>query len=248
MLIDIVSVFPEMFSEVFRFGIVRQARRNGVVKIGIHNLRDFAQDRHKTVDDRPFGGGEGMVLKPEPLFRAVEHCRRQGASDAHVLLLSPNGRRFDQEKAKSLSLLPHLILLCGRYEGVDQRVADHLADEEISVGDFVLSGGEFAAMMVADSVIRLLPGALGNPTSVLEESFMHGILDYPHYTRPAEYRNLGIPDVLLSGDHRRIERWRKRAALSRTRRTRPDLLGHFGEKRPASKIPSSQEVAGSCKR
>jgi tRNA (guanine37-N1)-methyltransferase len=188
------------------------------------DLRAFAPDERKTVDDRSYGGGEGMVLKPELIFEAVEKCQEKRGDKGRVILLSPQGRRFDQKKANELSLVPHLILICGRYEGVDQRVADYLADEELSVGDFVLSGGEFAACSVVDAVSRLIPGVVGKGNSVLEESFMDDLLDFPHYTRPAEFRGWKVPDILLSGDHVRIQRWRRQKAVERTQQKRPDLL------------------------
>ena len=179
-------------------------------------------DKRGTVDDRPYGGGDGMVLKPEPVFKAVENCCLPSRSSTHVILLSPQGSQFDQDKAKELSLKAHLVLICGRYEGIDQRVADHLADEEISVGDFVLSGGEFAALIIVDSVSRLIPGAVSQGGSVLEESFMEGLLDYSHYTRPEDFQGWKVPSVLLSGDHRRIQRWREEEALRKTKQRRPD--------------------------
>lgn len=224
MKVEIISIFPGIFDQIFRLGMIGRAIKKNLLKIGILDLRDFAFDKHRTVDDRPFGGGEGMVLKPEPLFRAVEFCREQDQTPPYVVLLSPQGCRFDQTKAKELSLKARLILICGRYEGVDQRVADHLIDDEISIGDFVLSGGEVAAAVVVDAVSRLIPGVVGRSESVLEESFMDGLLDYPHYTRPAEFRGWGVPDVLLSGDHDRIREWRRRQALLQTRCRRPDLL------------------------
>ena len=223
MRISIVTIFPQLFSGVFDFGMIDRAGKKGLVATEVVDLREFAEDRRGTVDDRPYGGGDGMVLKPEVVFEAVEKCRQDGP-EGHVILLSPQGKRFDQNKAKELSLKAHLILICGRYEGVDQRVSDHVADEEVSVGDFVLSGGEFAALLMVDSVCRLVPGVVGKGESVLQESFMEGLLDYPHYTRPAEFRGWKVPDVLLSGDHAAIEQWRQREALERTRRRRPDLL------------------------
>ena len=224
MRISIVTIFPRLFSGVFDFGMIDQAGKKGLMETHLLDLRDFAEDRRGTVDDRPYGGGDGMVLKPDVVFEAVEKCQRDGP-EGHVVLLSPQGKRFDQNKAKELSLRAHLILICGRYEGVDQRVSDHLADEEISVGDFVLSGGEFAALLMVDAVCRLIPGVVGKGGSVLQESFMEGLLDYPHYTRPAEFRGWKVPDILLSGDHAGIEQWRQREALGLTRRRRPDLLG-----------------------
>ena len=224
MRVDIVTIFPDLFDAAFDFGMIRQARKKQLLEIRLVDLRAFTEDKRKTVDDRPYGGGDGMVLKPEPVFQAVESVREGPEGKAHVVLLSPQGRMFDQSVATELSLKPHLTLICGRYEGVDQRVADHLADDEISVGDFVLSGGEFAALIVVDAVSRLIPGVVGKGCSVLEESFMHGMLDYPHYTRPPEFRGWKVPEVLLSGDHADIERWRREQALEATRKRRPDLL------------------------
>ena len=224
MLISIVTIFPDFFAGAFDFGMINQGQKKGLLETEIVDLREFAPDERKTVDDRPYGGGDGMVLKPESIFGAVEQCQRKWGDTGHVILLSPQGQRFDQRKAEELSLMPHLILICGRYEGVDERVADYLADEEISVGDFVLSGGEFAACLVVDVVSRLIPGVVGKGNSVLEESFMDDLLDFPHYTRPAEFRGWKVPDILLSGDHGRIQRWRHQKALERTQQRRPDLL------------------------
>jgi tRNA (guanine37-N1)-methyltransferase len=224
MKVEIVTIFPRMFDQIFHFGMINQASRKGLLEISVLDLRDFSSDRHRTVDDRPYGGGQGMVLKPEPVFRAVEQSLRRDQSPAHVVLLSPQGDRFDQEKAKELSLKTRLILICGRYEGVDQRVADYLVDEELSIGDFVLSGGEFAAAVAVDAVSRLIPGVLGEGESVLYESFMEGLLDYPQYTRPEEFRGKKVPSVLLSGNHSEIRKWREEQARANTRIRRPDLL------------------------
>ena len=224
MKVEIISIFPGFFGSLFRFGMIRQAVSKDLLSISLVDLREFTEDRHRTVDDRPYGGGEGMVLKPEPLFRAVEELRRNDLTEGRVILLSPQGRLFDQEKAKELSLNARLILVCGRYEGVDQRVVDHLVDEEISIGDFILSGGELAAAVVLDAVVRLIPGVLGEGQSVLRESFMEGLLDYPQYTRPARFRDWEVPEVLLSGNHSEIQRWREEKAIDLTRQRRPDLL------------------------
>jgi tRNA (guanine37-N1)-methyltransferase len=224
MRVDIVTIFPDLFERAFDFGMIQQGRKKGLLDLHVIDLREFTDDKRKTVDDRPYGGGDGMVLKPEPIFRAVESVRDSAEGRARVILLTPQGDRFDQSIATRLSLEPHLMMICGRYEGVDQRVADHLADEEISVGDFVLSGGEFAALIMVDAVSRLIPGIVGKGCSVLEESFMHGLLDYPHYTRPPEFRGWKAPEVLLSGDHADIERWRREQSLELTRKRRPDLL------------------------
>jgi len=262
---DLITIFPEFFNGPLEHGVVRRARESGIVEVHVQDLREFTKDRHRTVDDRPFGGGEGMVLKPEPLFEAVESLLGQGVGDAAsraeldpntaIVLMSAAGERFTQETARRYALLKRLIFICGRYEGVDERVAEHLATEEISVGDFVLSGGELAAMLVIDAVTRLLPGALGNEASSQNESFSgereaigdacadspptshkspacsepqgvtsHLLLDFPHYTRPAEYRGWKVPEVLIGGNHAEVAKWRRAAALEKTRRNRPDLL------------------------
>jgi len=241
----ILTIFPDFFRGPLDYGIVRRAREAGLVEIGIHDLRAFARDRHRTVDDRPFGGGEGMVLKPEPIFECVESLgvapreARRGTSES-VVLLSPQGELFNQEIAGKLAGLQRLALICGRYEGVDERVSAFLADRELSVGEYVLSGGELGAAIIVDAVTRLLPGALGNEASAQQESFTHstatagdgpnstcasgGLLDYPHYTRPAEFRGMKVPEVLVSGNHEEIRRWRRSGALEKTVRNRPDLL------------------------
>ena len=227
---DIITIFPEFFSEVVDCGILRRARNAGLVEITAHDLRQWTTDKHHVVDDRPFGGGDGMVLKPEPIFAAVEAltgaARKEDLpSRTRVVLLSPQGRVFSQAMALELSeQTSRVILLCGRYEGVDERVVDALVTDEISIGDYVLSGGEAAAAVVIDATVRLLPGALGSETSAVFESFSEGLLDYPHYTRPPDFRGMKVPDVLLSGNHAEIERWRKEAAIAKTRRNRPDLL------------------------
>jgi tRNA (guanine37-N1)-methyltransferase len=221
----IVTIFPEFFDSTLAHGVVARAIENGTIQVKIHNLRDWTSDRHKTVDDRPFGGGEGMLLKPDPLFQAVETVWPQRSPDQRVILLSAQGARFDQSSARRLSSYREILLICGRYEGVDERVAEHLADEELSIGDFVLSGGELAAAVVIDSVARLAPGVLGNGDSALFESFSEpGLLDCPQYTRPAEFRGWKVPGVLLSGNHEEIRRWRRQAAREKTARLRPDLL------------------------
>jgi tRNA (guanine37-N1)-methyltransferase len=250
---DIVTIFPGFFAGPLDYGIVRRAREANLVEVGLHDLREFTHDRHRSVDDRPFGGGEGMVLKPEPLFEAVESILGSnagrdagGTKSTAIVLLSASGKLFRQAEARRLAGLERIVLLCGRYEGVDERVAEHLATDEISIGDFVLSGGELAAALVMDAVTRLLPGALGNEDSVIEESFSARdvlsereivspaggsvsqsealLLDYPHYTRPAEFRGWPVPEILIGGNHEEIRRWRRRMALEKTRRNRPDLL------------------------
>ncbi|HTW22934.1 MAG TPA: tRNA (guanosine(37)-N1)-methyltransferase TrmD [Candidatus Baltobacteraceae bacterium] len=251
---DIITIFPDFFAGPLDYGIVRRAREAGLIETRVHDLREFTHDRHRTVDDRPFGGGEGMVMKAEPLFEAVESLAVE-ASDAKggaraataIVLLSAAGKLFRQETARRFAKIERIVLLCGRYEGVDERVAEHLATDEISIGDFVLSGGELAAAMVLDAVTRLIPGALGNEDSTVNESFSRsdaeihapaahssghrekvpdrGILDFPHYTRPQTFRGWDVPEVLMSGNHEEIRRWRQQEALEKTRRNRPDLLG-----------------------
>ncbi len=247
---DILTIFPEFFRGPLEYGIVRRARQAGLVQVEVHDLRRWARDRHRTVDDRPFGGGEGMVLKPEPIFEAVEELfgalpqHSVGSSRTAVILLSAAGRLFRQPEAQRLAAFERVVLICGRYEGVDERVAEHLATDEISIGDFVLSGGELPAALLVDAVVRLLPGALGNEASRLFESFSApssaaaatlpertlfpaapgGILDCPHYTRPQEFRGWTVPEVLVRGNHEQIRRWRRKMALAKTLRNRPDLL------------------------
>jgi tRNA (guanine37-N1)-methyltransferase len=221
----ILTIFPDFFAGPFQHGVVAKAAEAGLIQIEIHDLRNWTHDRHRTVDDRPFGGGEGMLLKPAPIFEAVESIWPERAADQRLVLLSAQGQRFDQEAARRLSQYKELFLICGRYEGVDERVADHLADEELSIGDFVLSGGELAAALVVDCVSRLLPGVLGNEDSALQESFSHkDLLDCPQYTRPADFRGWKVPEVLLSGNHEEIRRWRRQIAQEKTARNRPDLL------------------------
>ncbi len=230
MIFHVLTIFPEFFRGPFDHGVIQRAREAGLIEIRVHDLRDWTRDRHKTVDDRPFGGGEGMLLKAGPIFEAVESIwpeRGAGQKDSlkKVILLSAQGRKFDQALAREFSALNELLLICGRYEGVDERVAGHLADEEISIGDFVLSGGELAAALVIDSVARLRQGVLGNEQSAVAESFgENGLLDCPQYTRPAEFRGWKAPEVLLGGNHEQIRQWRGQAALEKTARLRPDLL------------------------
>lgn len=222
---DIISVFPELFAGVLECGIIRRARQSGLADVRLVNLRDFAGDKHRSVDDRPYGGGEGMVFMPAPLFEAVDFCRSaESGTGGQVVLLTPQGKTWSQDLAAKFAEMEHLILVCGRYEGVDQRVVDHLVDWEISIGDFILTGGEVPAMVILDSVVRLIPGALGCRESAVNESFSTGLLDCPQYTRPAEFRGYAVPEVLLSGDHVRIEKWRKEKALEKTRRARPELM------------------------
>ena len=233
MIFHVLTIFPEFFEGPFAHGVVKRARDAGLVEIRIHNLRDWTSDRHKSVDDRPFGGGEGMVLKAEPVFAAAESIWGERRRDQKVVLLSAQGRLFDQGVANRLSRESEVLLICGRYEGVDERVAAHLADDEISIGNYVLSGGELAAAVVIDAVARLLPGVLGNESSAAFESFQEtgygeGLLDCPHWTRPADFRGWKAPDVLLSGNHEEIRRFRKDSALEKTARLRPDLLAGAG--------------------
>jgi tRNA (guanine37-N1)-methyltransferase len=223
--IDIVTIFPAMVTAPLAEGIVARAIARGVLDVRVHDLRDFTTDRHRVVDDMPFGGGPGMVLKPEPLFAAVDRIREERGIPAAVLLTSPDGERLTHAVAKRLSALDHLVVLCGRYEGVDERVREHLATEAISIGDYVLSGGELPALVIVDAVARLIPGVVGDEASVAGDTFARdGLLDFPQYTRPAEFRGHGVPPVLLSGHHAEIEKWRRQQALERTRRHRPDLL------------------------
>ena len=250
---DIVTIFPDFFRGPLEYGITRRAQEMGLAEIKVHDLREFTHDRHRTVDDRPFGGGEGMVLKPEPLFECLESLEVAPREERlvrkvkqSVVLLSAQGQRFTQKVAAELALLDRIVLVCGRYEGVDERVADFLADRELSIGDYVLSGGEMAAAVIVEAVMRLLPGAVGNERSTQQESFTvdskavdskakdasgadstcgsNGLLDYPHYTRPAEFRGIKVPEELMSGNHEEIRRWRRQRALEKTLRNRPDLL------------------------
>ncbi len=230
MKIDVLTIFPEFFTQVFDFGIIRRAKNAQIVEIRVHDIREYATDKHKMVDDRPFGGGDGMVLKPEPIFAAIE--RLVGTSDrsvypagTSVVLLSPQGTPLTQPLAAQMAdETSHLVLICGRYEGVDERVNETLVTREISIGDYVLSGGEPAAVVVVDSLVRLLPNALGSETSAQNDSFSDGILDHPHYTRPADFRGMQVPEVLLNGNHAEIEKWRREKALEKTRSNRRDLL------------------------
>ncbi len=224
MRIDILTLFPGMFAGPFDESIVKRAVERGLVEINIHNIRDYTTDKHHVVDDYPYGGGSGMVMKPEPIFAAVEAVKGTGESNARVVLMSPQGRTFSQKIAKELAQIPHLIVICGHYEGIDERVREHLVDDEISIGDFILTGGELPAMVVVDSVVRLLEGALGSPESAEDESFSAGLLEYPQYTRPACFRDWDVPEVLLSGHHGEIGKWRRHQAILNTLRRRPDLL------------------------
>jgi tRNA (guanine37-N1)-methyltransferase len=250
--VDILTIFPDFFRGPLDYGIVRRARETGLVEINIHDLRAFTKDKHRTVDDRPFGGGEGMVLKPEPIFECLEsfgdvasrELRLSPGAKQSVILLSAQGRRLDQPLAAELSALDRIVLICGRYEGVDERISEHLADREVSIGDYVLSGGELGAAVIVDTITRLIPGAVGNQASTRQESFTEsftgqaeladdgpsstcvsgGLLDYPHYTRPADFRGMAVPEVLVNGNHDQIRSWRRKTALAKTLRNRPDLL------------------------
>ena len=261
MKIDILTIFPDFFRGPLDYGIVRRARETGLVEINIHDLRAFTKDKHRTVDDRPFGGGEGMVLKPEPIFECLEsfgdvasrELRLRPGAKQSVIVLSAQGRRLDQALATELSALDRIVLICGRYEGVDERISEHLADREVSIGDYVLSGGELGAAVIVDTITRLIPGAVGNQASTRQESFTDvrgedarseslivgaglardgpsstcvsgGLLDYPHYTRPADFRGMAVPEVLVNGNHEQIRGWRRKTALAKTLRNRPDLL------------------------
>lgn len=236
MKIDVLTIFPEFFGQVFDFGIIRRAKLAGIVEINVHDIREFATDKHKMTDDRPFGGGDGMVMKAEPLFLAIEHLlgtsdRDEYPAGTRVVMLSPQGCPLKQSVAKELADdAKHIVLICGRYEGVDERVNETLVTDEISIGDYVLSGGEPAAIVLTDAIVRLLPEALGSETSAENDSFSNGLLDCPHYTRPAEFRGMSVPEVLLNGNHAEIEKWRHEKALEKTRKNRPDLLtGEYGD-------------------
>jgi tRNA (guanine37-N1)-methyltransferase len=224
MKIDVVTIFPKMVEGPLAEGVVARAIARGLLDVRVHDLRDFTTDRHRVVDDVPFGGGPGMVLKPEPLFRAVDAIRAEAGEPQAIVLVSPHGRRFNQTEAARLASLDHVVILCGRYEGIDDRVRENLATEELSIGDYVLSGGELPALVIVDAVARLIPGVVGDEDSVAGDSFSRGLLDYPHYTRPAEFREWKVPDVLVSGHHAEIRKWRKRQALELTLARRPDLL------------------------
>jgi tRNA (guanine37-N1)-methyltransferase len=259
---EIITIFPDFFRGPFDFGIIRRAKEAALIEINIHDLRTFTKDKHRTVDDRPFGGGEGMVLKPEPIFECIESLRGKETSVREsVILLSAAGERFDQKEAAELAHFDRVTIICGRYEGVDERVAEHVADREISVGDFVLSGGELAAAVIVDTVTRLIPGALGNEASSKQESFTKGehrvegepsstcgsggLLDYPHYTRPAEFRGMPVPETLVNGNHEEIRRWRRREALKKTLRNRPELLGEVELSKEDRKILEELRSKGS---
>jgi len=225
--IDILTLFPEMFQGPFNFSILKRAIDHGLVSINIQNIRDYTHDKHHTADDYAYGGGAGMILKPEPIFEAVESIKsdiKPEIGKLPVILLTPQGHLFSQQIAQELSAYSHLILICGHYEGVDERVREHLVTDEISIGDYVLSGGELAAMVVVDAVVRLLPGVLGSEASLVDDSHVDGLLEYPQYTRPVEYRGWSVPEVLLSGNHAQIAKWRREQAIRRTQERRPELL------------------------
>lgn len=225
MKIDVLTLFPEMFSGVLGHSILHKAAEKGAVQYNVVNFRDYADNKHQTVDDYPYGGGAGMVLKPQPLFDAVEALKGQAESNqTRVILLCPQGKRYDQKTAEELAGAPHLIFVCGHYEGYDERIREHVVTDEISIGDYVLTGGELGAMVVIDSVVRLLPEVLGNQESHMKDSFSTGLLEHPHYTRPSDFRGMKVPEVLLQGNHKLIEEWRNKEALRRTFLRRPDLL------------------------
>jgi tRNA (guanine37-N1)-methyltransferase len=224
MKVDVVTIFPKMLEAALAEGVIGRARQAGVVDVRIRDLRDHTDDRHRTVDDVPYGGGPGMVMKPEPLFRAVDAIRAERGEPAAIVLMTPQGRRFTHAEAERLSRLDRIVLLCGRYEGIDERVTASVVTDELSIGDYVLTGGEFAALVVIDAVLRLVPGVVGDAGSVESDSFVRGLLDHPHYTRPAVCRGQAVPDVLVSGNHGEIERWRRHERLRRTMERRPDLI------------------------
>jgi tRNA (guanine37-N1)-methyltransferase len=226
MRIDIITIFPKMFDPILNESILKRAQHKGKVKICVHDLRDHARDKHRKIDDRPFGGGSGMVMSCQPIFDAVKAIKsqRHKVTKTQVILLCPQGEKLTQKVCQRLAKQKHLVLICGHYEGIDERVRSHLADEEISIGDYVLTGGELPAMVLVDSVVRLLPGVLGDKNSLNFESFKGNLLEYPHYTRPAQFKGWPVPKILLSGDHKKIEAWRRQEALKRTKKSRPDLL------------------------
>ncbi|MBU8877809.1 tRNA (guanosine(37)-N1)-methyltransferase TrmD [Bacillus sp. FJAT-29790] len=227
MKIDVLTLFPEMFAGVLGHSILKKAAENKAVEYNVVNFRDYADNKHQTVDDYPYGGGAGMVLKPQPIFDAVADLQKKGGSSPRVILLCPQGERYTQKKAEELANLEHLIFVCGHYEGYDERIRETVVTDEISIGDYVLTGGELGAMTVIDSVVRLLPGVLGKEESHIQDSFSTGLLEHPHYTRPADFRGMKVPDVLLSGNHRLIDEWRTKESLRRTVLRRPDLLEHI---------------------
>jgi len=241
--VDVITIFPGLFGPFLEEAFVEIARRRGVLEVAVHNLRDWTVDRHRTVDDAPYGGGPGMVLKPEPLVAAIEALagEKAGARRARVILFSPQGRRLDQDRVARLAREAHLVLVCGRYEGVDQRVIEIAVDEELSIGDYVLSGGELPAMTLIEAMTRLLPGVLGNPESTSTESFEGGLLEGPHYTRPASFRGRSVPEVLRGGDHAAVARWRADAARKATRERRPDLPSGHATEDAAGKPPRRRE-------
>jgi tRNA (guanine37-N1)-methyltransferase len=236
MKIDILTLFPEICRAPLSESIMKRAQENGIIDLRIHNLRDWTKDKHHIVDDAPFGGGQGMVMKPEPIFAAVEKLRGQIGEKPKIILMSPAGHRFDQQMAMQLSQESHLIIICGHYEGVDHRVIEHLVDLEISIGDYVLTNGAIAAVVFVDAIARLVPGVLGHEYSAADDSFSAGLLEAPQYTRPAEFRGWKVPDVLLSGNHAEIAAWRKEQALKHTRENRPDLLGKGDSPEPPPKV------------
>lgn len=252
MKIDVLTLFPAMFDGVFNSSILGKAREKGLVELNTVNFRDFSNNKHNTVDDYPYGGGGGMVLKPEPIFAAVESLTEQLSSKPRVILMCPQGESFTQKKAEELAREDHLIFVCGHYEGYDERIREHLITDELSIGDYVLTGGELPAMVIIDSVARLLPGVLGNESSAVTDSFSTGLLEYPHYTRPVQFRGWEVPDILLSGHHANIEKWRKRMAIERTWRKRPDLLEHYPlskeEQKWLKEIRDAGESSGSTAR
>lgn len=241
MRIYILTLFPEMFSSPLSGGVFRIAQEKGLLSFSIYNIRDFTHDRHRTVDDRPFGGGPGMLLKPEPIFEAFENIKKTNQpwkEETPIILLSPQGRLFNQQIARDLAQKSALLLICGHYEGVDERVKEHLATDEISIGDYVLSGGELPALVIADAVTRLIPGVLGSEESIKDESFNEGLLEYPQYTRPASYRGWTVPEILLSGNHQEIDRWRRRKSMERTLKHRQDLTKDAGSSQEELEKPA----------
>jgi tRNA (guanine37-N1)-methyltransferase len=240
MRIDILTLFPEMFDSPLNFSIIKRARQNGLIEIVLSNIRDFARDRYRKVDDKPYGGGAGMVMMCQPVFDCLEHVQKQDSRSGRIILLTPQGKKFDQKLAKELATEQRIILIAGRYEGFDERIITGTGAEQVSIGDYVLSGGELPAMVIIDAMVRLLPGALGDEDSAVNDSFSNGLLEYPQYTRPEEFRGMKVPQVLLSGNHAEIDKWRKQQAVEKTKINRPDLFAALRPRR--NKLKKNKKI------